>query len=50
MTVQSFSLIKNIPIIRQLKTKSQRLNALVSQLSIIQREDSLQKVARMSEH
>ncbi len=31
------------------KTKSQSLNALVSQLTIIQREDSLQKVAKMSE-
>jgi tetratricopeptide (TPR) repeat protein len=32
-----------------IKTKSQNLNALVSQLKIIQREDSLQKVARMTE-
>ncbi len=32
-----------------IKTKSQNLNALVSQLNIIQREDSLQKVARMTE-
>jgi len=32
-----------------IRTKSQSLNALVSQLTIIQREDSLQKVARMSE-
>ena len=32
-----------------IKTKSQSLNALVSQLTIIQREDSLQKVARMPE-
>jgi TolA-binding protein len=32
-----------------IKTKSQNLNALVSQLKIIQREDSLQKVAKMTE-
>lgn len=32
-----------------IRTKSQNLNALVSQLNIIQREDSLQKVAKMSE-
>ena len=32
-----------------LKTKSQSLNALVSQLVIIQREDSLQRVASMTE-
>jgi tetratricopeptide (TPR) repeat protein len=32
-----------------LKTKSQNLNALVSQLVIIQREDSLQRVAMMPE-
>ena len=32
-----------------LKTKSQSLNALVSQLTIIQREDSLQRVALMPE-
>jgi len=32
-----------------LKAKSQNLNALVSQLVIIQREDSLQRVAMMSE-
>ena len=32
-----------------IKTKSQSLNALVSQLTIIQREDSLQKVAGMAE-
>jgi tetratricopeptide (TPR) repeat protein len=30
-----------------LKAKSQNLNALVSQLSIVQREDSLQRIARM---
>ncbi len=33
-----------------LKSKSQNLNALVSQLTIIQREDSLQRVAQMSEN
>jgi tetratricopeptide (TPR) repeat protein len=32
-----------------IKTKSQSLNALVSQLTIIQREDSLQRVAHMPE-
>jgi tetratricopeptide (TPR) repeat protein len=32
-----------------IKTKSQNLNALVSQLKIIHHEDSLQKVARMTE-
>jgi tetratricopeptide (TPR) repeat protein len=32
------------------RTKSQNLNALVSQLEIIQKEDSLQKVAAMSEN
>ena len=32
-----------------IRTKSQSLNALVSQLIIIQREDSLQKVAKMPE-
>ncbi|HVN59206.1 MAG TPA: tetratricopeptide repeat protein [Bacteroidales bacterium] len=33
----------------QIKGKSQNLNSLVSQLNIIEREDSLQKIARMSE-
>ena len=32
-----------------IQNKSQSLNALVSQLNIVQREDSLQKVARMTE-
>jgi tetratricopeptide (TPR) repeat protein len=32
-----------------LKTKSQSLNSLVSQLTVIQTQDSLQKVARMTE-
>ncbi|HUV00490.1 MAG TPA: tetratricopeptide repeat protein [Bacteroidales bacterium] len=33
----------------ELKTKSQNLNSLVAQLTVIQTEDSLQKVAAMSE-
>jgi tetratricopeptide (TPR) repeat protein len=33
----------------EIRDKSQNLNTLVSQLNIIQREDSLQKVARMTE-
>jgi tetratricopeptide (TPR) repeat protein len=37
------------PDYQTIKTKSQNLNALVSQLVIIQREDSLQRVAMMSE-
>ena len=37
------------PDYQALKTKSQSLNALVSELKIIQNEDSLQKVAAMSE-
>ena len=32
-----------------IETKSQSLNALVSQLTIVEREDSLQRVARMAE-
>jgi tetratricopeptide (TPR) repeat protein len=40
---------KNHPDYESLKSKSTNLNAVVSQLSIIQTEDSLQKVARMSE-
>ncbi len=39
----------SFPEYREIETKSQNLNALVSQLNIIQREDSLQKVARMNE-
>ena len=37
------------PDYQMLKTRSQDLNAVVSQLNIIQREDSLQKVAAMKE-
>ena len=37
------------PDYQALKTKSQNLNTVVSQLNIIQTEDSLQKVAAMSE-
>jgi tetratricopeptide (TPR) repeat protein len=37
------------PEYKDIVEKSQSLNALVSQLNIIQREDSLQKVARMNE-
>ncbi len=39
----------SFPEYKEIKLKSQNLNALVSQLNIIQREDSLQKVARMPE-
>ncbi len=49
MTVQCFSLIQKYPDYQAIKAKSQGLNSLVSQLVIIQREDSLQKVARMPE-
>ncbi|MBK8881266.1 MAG: hypothetical protein IPN67_02475 [Bacteroidales bacterium] len=34
---------------KEIEEKSQNINALVSQLKIIQREDSLQKIARMNE-
>jgi tetratricopeptide (TPR) repeat protein len=44
-----FFLNQKYPDYLAIKTKSQNLNALVSQLKIIQREDSLQKVARMTE-
>jgi predicted negative regulator of RcsB-dependent stress response len=37
------------PDYKNIKTKSQNLNALVSELTVIQTEDSLQKVAAMSE-
>jgi TolA-binding protein len=37
------------PEYKDIQEKSQNLNALVSQLLIIQREDSLQKIARMNE-
>lgn len=38
------------PDYKQLQSKSQNLNTLVSQLTIIQKEDSLQKVASMPEN
>jgi tetratricopeptide (TPR) repeat protein len=44
-----FFLDKNHPDYLALKSKSQSLNALVSQLTIIQVEDSLQRVALMTE-
>jgi tetratricopeptide (TPR) repeat protein len=44
-----FFLDQKYPDYLAIKTKSQSLDALVSQLTIIQREDSLQRVARMSE-
>jgi tetratricopeptide (TPR) repeat protein len=44
-----FFLDQKYPDYLAIKIKSQNLNALVSQLNIIQREDSLQKVARMTE-
>lgn len=40
---------ENYPDYNTLKSKSQNLNTLVSQLTIIQTEDSLQKVASMTE-
>jgi tetratricopeptide (TPR) repeat protein len=44
-----FFLNQKYPDYQTFKTKSQNLNALVSQLTIIQTEDSLQRVATMSE-
>ncbi len=44
-----FFLDQKYPDYKLLKTKSQSLNALVSQLTIIQTQDSLQKVASMTE-
>ena len=44
-----YFLDKKYPDYLSIKTKSQNLNALVTQLNIIQREDSLQKIARMTE-
>jgi tetratricopeptide (TPR) repeat protein len=44
-----FFLDQKYPDYPAIRTKSQSLNALVSQLTIIQREDSLQRVARMPE-
>jgi tetratricopeptide (TPR) repeat protein len=37
------------PEYKEIEEKSQNINALVSQLKIIQREDSLQKIAKMNE-
>jgi tetratricopeptide (TPR) repeat protein len=42
-----FFLDQKYPDYQQIKAKAQNLNSLVTQLTIIQREDSLQKVARM---
>ena len=39
----------SFPEYKEIQDKSKNLNALVSQLNIIQREDSLQKIARMNE-
>jgi len=39
----------SFPEYKELEEKSQNLNALVSQLKIIERQDSLQKVAKMNE-
>ncbi len=44
-----FFLDQKYPDYQALKTKSQSLNTLVSQLTIIQKEDSLQRIAMMSE-
>jgi tetratricopeptide (TPR) repeat protein len=44
-----FFLDQKYPDFLAIKTKSQSLNTLVTQLNIVQREDSLQKVARMPE-
>ncbi len=45
-----FFLDEKYPDIKELKTKSQNLNSLVTHLTIIQTEDSLQKVASMPEN
>ncbi len=44
-----FFLDQKYPDYQALKTKSQNLNALVSQLTVIQTEDSLQRVASLTE-
>lgn len=44
-----YSLDQKYPDYQQIKTKSQNLNALVQQLTIIQEEDSLQSVAKLPE-
>jgi len=43
-----YFLDQKYPDYQTIKSKSQNLNALVSQLTVIQREDSLQRVAKMS--
>ena len=43
------ALNQNYPDYQKIRTKSQNLNALVKELTTIQMEDSLQKVAKMSE-
>jgi tetratricopeptide (TPR) repeat protein len=45
----AYFLDQKYPDYQTIKAKAQSLNALVSQLNIIQREDSLQRVARMPE-
>lgn len=45
-----YFLDQKYPDYKDLKTKSQNLNSLVAQLTVIQTEDSLQKVASMSEN
>ncbi len=45
-----FFLDQKHPDYQMLKTRSQDLNTVVSQLTVIQREDSLQKVASMTEN
>jgi tetratricopeptide (TPR) repeat protein len=44
-----YLLDQKYPDYQQIKAKSQNLNALVTQLTIIQREDSLQRVAKLTE-
>jgi tetratricopeptide (TPR) repeat protein len=44
-----FFIDQKYPDYKIIKTRSQNLNRLVTQLSVIQRQDSLQKVAKMSE-
>jgi tetratricopeptide (TPR) repeat protein len=45
-----YFLDEKYPDFKDLKTKSQNLNSLVAQLTVIQSEDSLQKVAAMSQN
>jgi len=45
-----YFLEENYPEYKSLQTKSQNLNALVTHLTVIQTEDSLQKVASMTEN